>query len=83
MFLFQSFQEGPTEMKGDTESGMFFQSLQKGGIAFLPAFPENLVEIADRLMVVDGEKEMDRFHLCVLTSIGHSREIVSSPENPG
>ena len=53
-------------MKGNPESGMLFQNLQKRIIAFLPAFLENLIEVADRLMVVDGEKEMDCFHLSVL-----------------
>jgi len=49
-------------MQGEAEMGMFLYQAQKRLIAVLPPLAIDSVKVSQRLVVVDGKKQVDRFH---------------------
>ena len=64
-------------MQGYFKMRMSFQSLQKGKITMSVGRFENMFEIADGLMIVDGEGEFEFFHLINVWYFGGKQEFVA------
>jgi hypothetical protein len=55
-------QQDPGEMQADLEARVPLQYLQKREIAVVISMLEHVLEIADGLMIVNGESEFDFLH---------------------
>ena len=63
MVLFEKMVEDPGVVQRDLERGMALKHLDKGQIRFLIGVLGHEVEIADRLVIMDGKDELYFRHL--------------------